>query len=330
MDRLRLEQAAKSGARWFYWVAGLSALNSLAVWLRLGWSFSIGLGLTQVIDAFGSQLGTLGAVSAVVLDLVLVCVFAAMGYLAQSHRPAYVVGGALYALDALLVLAFHDVLGAGFHVFALFFITQGYRATRTLAAAVEPDGDVSASIVVPLEMSSPRSTVATSMPVVERVAVPIAATVVEAIVEPVVLPVSEPSAEPAAAAMPELVAVAVEEPSAGSAVVPVATTPALDAPMSPAVATPLPRSLPRLALAWVMLVLGVLGCGVTLLFILLAAGELFADCADTFERIVTAVILLSPLAVGGIMVFVGVMLLVLPRRAVRREATRFEGMSSSA
>src|ERR1043166_6289200 len=47
----------KSGASWFYWVAVLSLVNSGAAAVGSSWRFIIGLGITQIIDVFGSNLG---------------------------------------------------------------------------------------------------------------------------------------------------------------------------------------------------------------------------------------------------------------------------------
>ena len=45
------EKRFRSGASWFYWIAGLSIVNSLVVHLQGQWAFVIGLGITQIIDA---------------------------------------------------------------------------------------------------------------------------------------------------------------------------------------------------------------------------------------------------------------------------------------
>ncbi|MBI4332353.1 MAG: hypothetical protein HY673_13855 [Chloroflexi bacterium] len=49
-DNLKLENRFKGGASWFYWIAGLSMLNTLFVIIGAGWTFFIGLGITQVVD----------------------------------------------------------------------------------------------------------------------------------------------------------------------------------------------------------------------------------------------------------------------------------------
>ena len=40
-----------AGANWFFWIAGLSVVNSLVVVFEGEWSFIIGLGITQIVDA---------------------------------------------------------------------------------------------------------------------------------------------------------------------------------------------------------------------------------------------------------------------------------------
>ena len=39
-----------SGANWFFWIAGLSVVNSLAAFFDVEWGFIIGLGITQIVD----------------------------------------------------------------------------------------------------------------------------------------------------------------------------------------------------------------------------------------------------------------------------------------
>ena len=57
VERYRLAQRVKSSANWFYWIAGLSVVNSIVVHTGSSWSFIAGLGITQLIDAVGAKLG---------------------------------------------------------------------------------------------------------------------------------------------------------------------------------------------------------------------------------------------------------------------------------
>ena len=50
----------KSGASWFYWIAGLSLINSISAASGSSWRFIVGLGITQIFDEFGNHMGTGG------------------------------------------------------------------------------------------------------------------------------------------------------------------------------------------------------------------------------------------------------------------------------
>src|SRR5690349_15552832 len=62
------ERKIKSGAGWFYWIAGLSLINSVIAATGAGWAFIVGLGVTQFIDAFAHGFES-SAATAVALGL---------------------------------------------------------------------------------------------------------------------------------------------------------------------------------------------------------------------------------------------------------------------
>ncbi len=137
----RLGRQFRNGASWFYWIAGLSVINSLIWWLGGGWTFLAGLAFTQIADAFlsalGQELGGNGGIVAGIValttSLIVSGVFALFGYLAhQRNTWAFYVGMAIYVLDALIFLAFGDWLSFGFHLFALFGLFRGLRALAKL------------------------------------------------------------------------------------------------------------------------------------------------------------------------------------------------------
>jgi hypothetical protein len=53
-ERAGLAQRHKSGANWFYWIAGLSLATSLIALGGGSWGFLISLGTTQVIDGLAA------------------------------------------------------------------------------------------------------------------------------------------------------------------------------------------------------------------------------------------------------------------------------------
>jgi len=141
-DLPKLEQATAGGANWFYWIAGLSLVNSVITVFGGGWGFIVGLGFTQIIDAIGmaiaEEMGSGAATAAKVIALVgsvLVSgVFVVFGYFAGKRQNwAFIVGMVIYAFDGVLFLLFADWLSVGFHGFALFCIWSGFAASRKLA-----------------------------------------------------------------------------------------------------------------------------------------------------------------------------------------------------
>ncbi|MGV8083630.1 MAG: hypothetical protein AB2L09_08390 [Coriobacteriia bacterium] len=134
MKRAALNRTVLSGAHWFWWIAGLSALNSISWWLQMNWTFFVGLGITQFIDGIGWALGSWAVYVALALDLLVLVGFIVIGQLAPKYRSAFIIGLVLYFLDAILVLRYQDYGAAAFHVLVIFFIYRGFAAARQLAA----------------------------------------------------------------------------------------------------------------------------------------------------------------------------------------------------
>jgi len=124
---------AQSGARWFWWIAGLSLVNTVLFHSGSDTNFVIGLGITAVSDAIFASHKAIGFA----IDFLVVGFFFLMGLKGrQGALWAFIVGGVVYALDALLYLRFAEWMPVGFHVLALFFIGRGAMTLReSLAAA---------------------------------------------------------------------------------------------------------------------------------------------------------------------------------------------------
>ncbi len=140
----KLTRAFRSGANWFYWIAGLSMVNTVLHLFGSERSFIIGLGLTQLFDvgAVGATEHADGAVLLIVrgiaffLDLFIAGLFVLLGWQAGRRRSwAFVTGMVLYALDGLIFLLVQDWMSLGFHAFALFGILAGFSSLRKLLAS---------------------------------------------------------------------------------------------------------------------------------------------------------------------------------------------------
>ena len=127
--------AARNGARWFYWIAGLSVLNS-AVAVG-GSSFMMLFGLTSTLLAtyLGMNLGGAALGIGVAIAVLVSLGFAGLGWMAERGALwAFATGLAIYALDAGLTIYFKDWFAAAAHVFALVTITAGMLASRRVHA----------------------------------------------------------------------------------------------------------------------------------------------------------------------------------------------------
>ncbi|NJN65004.1 MAG: hypothetical protein HC882_09105 [Acidobacteria bacterium] len=138
-----LTARVRGGASWFYWIAALSIVNSIVVHMNGEWGFALGMGVTQVFDAIaiaigeasGGSAGTVATVVAIAFDLVAASVMALFGFLASREKAwAFVIGAVFYALDGVIFVIAGDLVGIGFHAFALFFVISGFLALRQLRA----------------------------------------------------------------------------------------------------------------------------------------------------------------------------------------------------
>jgi len=132
VEHQQLERRRRIGARWFYWVAGVSLLNTVVALAGEHRRFIIGLGATQVANGLAARTGR-GWAPAILLDLLLIGGFVLLGYLAlQGQHWAFPVGIGLYALDGVVFVAARHWVGLGFHVFVLIMICKGFQAARQL------------------------------------------------------------------------------------------------------------------------------------------------------------------------------------------------------
>ena len=138
---MNIARVVKNGASQFYWIAGLSVVNSLIAIFGGGIIFVVGLGVTLFIDAVAKgasdQMGGnpiilgMGFLFSLIFDLL----FILFGYFAgKGKRWAFITGLIFYGLDALLMLAFQEWIGFGFHLYFMWGVWQGMSALGKLKA----------------------------------------------------------------------------------------------------------------------------------------------------------------------------------------------------
>lgn len=134
-----LDQRSKSGARWFFWIAGLTVGTSLLSLFGGGYAFFLSLGATQFIDGvakgLSNEFGASVRIVGLAFDILIAGVFALLGWLAyKRHLWAFLVGLSIFVLDALILLAFQVWISFLFHAVVTYWIFRGYQAGRALAA----------------------------------------------------------------------------------------------------------------------------------------------------------------------------------------------------
>lgn len=111
-----------SAAKWFWWIAALSLINTVLIHSGSDTSFLAGLGFTLVIDSFFQGY----PVIAIAVDTLAIGFFFVMGLMAlRGHRWAFLLGGVLYAFDALIFIPLQAWLAVAFHGWALFSLWHG-------------------------------------------------------------------------------------------------------------------------------------------------------------------------------------------------------------
>lgn len=138
-EQIKIENQFKSGANWFFWIAGLSIINSMSALTGSSWHFVIGLSVTQFIDGVArsihGQYGTVFRMIALMMDIGFVALFAGLGFWAKQKSTAgFILGMILYGFDSLMLLLIGNFIGIVFHVLALVFIFRGLQALQKLEA----------------------------------------------------------------------------------------------------------------------------------------------------------------------------------------------------
>ena len=129
----KISRRAAGGANWFFWIAGLSVMNSILLITGAMLNFPVGLGMTQVVDGFAMMGGIASQLLGLVMAALMASVFVFFGVMARKgHDWAFWVGLILYAADALLFVIVQDWLSVGFHIWGCFGIYGGLQAAKKL------------------------------------------------------------------------------------------------------------------------------------------------------------------------------------------------------
>lgn len=127
-----VDPAVQSGARWFWWIAGLSLVNTVLFHSGSDVNFVLGLGLTTLANLlFVDQVPLALALSTLTIGFYVLVGWQA----AQGRLWAFYVGLVVYAADALIYVQVGDWMSVAFHAVAIFFIAKGVMRARELGSA---------------------------------------------------------------------------------------------------------------------------------------------------------------------------------------------------
>ena len=130
--------ARAKGASWFFWIVGLSIINTIIASFGSDSGFSLGLASTLLSDGLASESikeGGAGSARFIALffDLIVFAFYAMCGIKSmQGASWAFVLGLIFFALDTLMMLAVQEWLGVALHVWALISIWAGLSANNKL------------------------------------------------------------------------------------------------------------------------------------------------------------------------------------------------------
>ncbi|MHB2016528.1 MAG: hypothetical protein ACYCW6_06220 [Candidatus Xenobia bacterium] len=130
-----LGHVARVTASWFNWIAGLSIVNTVLTYTHARLYMLGGLGITRICDYVGmKQHGLQGITFG--LDIFLAVMYFAIGaWAVKGKKSAFVLGMALYALDALIYVPFVMQglwVDLAFHAYVLYRLFPGLKAATAL------------------------------------------------------------------------------------------------------------------------------------------------------------------------------------------------------
>ncbi len=133
--RADLRAESREDANYFFWAAGLAAISSGLLPVRVG--FLINIGAFDLLSAYGGSLKDihpLALYSGFVLTSLGVLV--GLGFAAHSgQRWAFLAGILLYAADMIALMVMFSLWAFGVHAFFVFKWFQGQKALKDFKEA---------------------------------------------------------------------------------------------------------------------------------------------------------------------------------------------------
>jgi hypothetical protein len=121
-ELVELKRRIRGGGNWFYWIVGLSGINTILALAGADLFFVIGLGITQLFAYYSTAVAI---ITYIVAGSMLTC-FGVFG--TRGKTWAFFTGLVLYGLDGLLFIMVGDWFSILFHILAIVGISRGLAA----------------------------------------------------------------------------------------------------------------------------------------------------------------------------------------------------------
>jgi hypothetical protein len=132
--RADLRADSQSDANLFFWAAGLAAINSGLLPVRL--NILVNIGAFDFLRFYGSPLGSLYPLVVYSTVAAWLAVLLGLGLAARSgYRWAFLVGMVLYGADMIALITMFSLWAFGVHAFFVFKWFQGQKALKDLNEA---------------------------------------------------------------------------------------------------------------------------------------------------------------------------------------------------
>ncbi len=129
-NRAQLEQNARNGSTYFFWIAFFSIFNKVMDLLSAKRRFVFGLGAPQYLER---SLAVANPALIWGITIVLAIVFIFFGVFARRRNiPIYTIGIIVYLVDFALSILAGDIVGALVHIVFTVLLVLGLIATRKL------------------------------------------------------------------------------------------------------------------------------------------------------------------------------------------------------
>jgi hypothetical protein len=129
--RADLRDDSRSDANYFFWAAGLAALGTGLLPVRL--NVFVSIGAIDFLRFYGTPLGPLYPLAIYGASAAWVVTLVGLGFAGRSgYRWAFLIGMVLYGADMIALIMMFSLSAFGVHSFFLFKWFQGQKALRDL------------------------------------------------------------------------------------------------------------------------------------------------------------------------------------------------------